>query len=375
MKRNICDYHSSSYSPYNHWESWDDDDYEYGYRKPEVDLQQALDPLIRQMQVYDRHRQQLEKQGGQIADLAVISKTLLKEIPLEGHFRSQTVALADPRSVRRALMDIDYGLHLQVRELGSGMPSYYLCRIKDTYFSNYSLVVEDLYCSPGYPIPDKRFVRFMMGGKEKFFLRLSPYRESVKKELHKKQKPKDAIERKTDKLLYNLGRYVLSQAWHEDQFPGIQTAESFRLTCFPQAIELLYLDLSGDLCELRSEIGDDMIDFFQTTHPQPAIYDFLTKLQELNGVELNELPKQGLSSYVSLQKAFPSFLSTEIPWGNRKPKMPLGTLLLANFSRLDLVGKALEKFDEAVPAKEQLEKEALRIIRAITNKQLDSQVK
>ena len=280
------------------------------------------------------------------------------------------VALTDPGKVRSALRDIDYGLHLQVRELSSGMPCYYLCRIKSIYFSDYnSLVIEDLYQSPGYPMPDKRFVRLMRSGKEKSFLRLSPFRAIIKKGIENK---KDiSIERVTDRILYDLGRYVLGPAWHEDQFPGMQVAGHFGLDWFAQVVELLYLDLSGELCELRSQIDTDMLDFFQTVYPQPAILDFLQKLKDLNGAELNELPKEGLKYYVRLQKVFPGFLRIEIPWGKRKKKTPLNMLLLGNFSRLDLVAKALNNTKESAPARKNLEKAAQDIIHIINEKKGD----
>ncbi|MBE9572442.1 MAG: hypothetical protein IMF11_17590 [Proteobacteria bacterium] len=347
--------------------------YEHGYRF-EIDLHEAIDPLIRQIKMYDNYRQIFEKQGGTFKDLATLSIILSKEICLEGCYGQTKVALTDPSKVRSALYDIDYGLHLQVRELRSGMPCYYLCRIKDIYFSDYnSLVVEDLYCSPGYPMPDKRFVRLMKRGKEKSFLRLSPFREIVKKGIQNKKKKCRSIERETDRILYDLGRYVISPAWHEDQFPGMQAADHFDLTQFPRVIELLYLDLSGELCELRSQIDMAMLDFFQNTYPQPAILDFLKKLKDLNGAELNELLKEGLKNYVNLQKAFSHFLRIEIPWGKRKSKIPLNMLLLGNFSRLDLVGKAVNNSKEAVPAKKHLEKEARKNIRMITKKKLNKE--
>jgi hypothetical protein len=380
MGNNISDYRRSWRNRKYPVEDWYDEyeDYhgfgyghEYGYRF-EIDLHEAIDPLIRQIKMYDNYRQIFEKQGGTFKDLATLSIILSKEICLEGCYGQTKVALTDPSKVRSALYDIDYGLHLQVRELRSGMPCYYLCRIKDIYFSDYnSLVIEDLYCSPGYPMPDKRFVRLMKRGKEKSFLRLSPFREIVKKGIQNKKGR--SIERETDRILYDLGRYVLGPAWHEDQFPGMQAADHFDLTQFPRVIELLYLDLSGELCELRSQIDMAMLDFFQNTYPQPAILDFLKKLKDLNGAELNELLKEGLKNYVNLQKAFSHFLRIEIPWGKRKSKIPLNMLLLGNFSRLDLVGKAVNNSKEAVPAKKHLEKEARKNIRMITKKKLNKE--
>jgi hypothetical protein len=386
MGKDVLNYHRSSQNRKYSREYWYDEyeDYhgfDYGYgseyerRKFEIDLHEAVDPLILHLKTYDKYRQNFEKKGGTIKDLATLSAILSQEICLEGRYGKTKVALKDLSKVRSALYDIDHGICLQVRELRSGMPCYYLCRIKDIYFSDYnSLVVEDLYCSPGYPIPDKRFVRLMKRGKEKSFLRLSPFRDSIKKGIRDLKNQKLSIEHETDRNIYALGRYVLGPAWHEDQFPGMQAADHFELRRFPQVIELLYLLLSGDHCELRSQADSNMLDFFQTTYPHLPIIDFLKKLKDLNGAELNELPEEGLTNYVSLQKAFSDFLSIEIPWGKRKTKMPLNMLLLGNFSRLNLVGKILNQSKDALKAKKRLEKEVQKIIRMITEKEL-SEVK
>ena len=349
--------------------------YGEGYRNSrfEIDIHQAVEPLIRQIKIYDNARQKLEKQGGTIIDLASLVAILSKEIRLKGDYGETKVALRDPVAVRSALFDIDYRLgyrlRLQVRELRSGMPGYYICRTVNVYLPGYnSLIVEDLYCSPGYPIPDKRFVRLMKNGKEESFLRLAPFRADIKKGIQDDEDQNRSMEHKTDRILYNLGRYVLGPAWHEDQFPGMQAADHLKLRYFPQVIELLYLELSGELCELRSQIDEDMLEVFQTMIPNPSILGFLKRLRDLNGAELSEIPKEGLAHYVSLQKAFSQFLSLEIPWGRRKAKMPLNVLLIGNFSRLDLVGKALSQSKNALKAKKRLEDQAQKIISLIIQK-------
>ena len=45
---------------------------------------------------------------------------------------------------------------MDVRQLDSRMPVYFLCRLRKDYWSEYSLIVEDLYRSPGYPLTDER---------------------------------------------------------------------------------------------------------------------------------------------------------------------------------------------------------------------------
>jgi hypothetical protein len=379
MRKNISNANRSRENrqyPSDKWyDEFDYDGFDYGYwsrygsERYDIDIHDAIDPLIRQIKTYDEYRQRFERKGGTIKDLATLSIILSKEIFLDGYFGKTMVQLTDPNKVKSELYHIDYDLHLQVRELPSGMPCYYLCRTKSVYFSDYnSLIIEDLYCSPGYPMPDKRFVRLMKGGKEKSFLRLSPFRKIIKKEIQNEDVRDASMDREADKILYNLGRYVLGPAWHEDQFPGMLAAEHFELTMFPRVIELLYLDLSGELCELRSRIDGEMLEFFETMYSHPAILGFLKKLKILNGAELNELPKEGLRYYVKLQKAFSHFLQIEIPWGKGKTKMPLNMLLLGNFSRLHWVGKSLNQIKAAAPAKKQLEKEAENITRMLIQK-------
>ncbi|BBO80662.1 hypothetical protein DSCO28_12280 [Desulfosarcina ovata subsp. sediminis] len=349
---------------FGHW-------YTSGYRsgRIKIDPYEAVKPLIRHLEIYDRLRQKIERQGGIIEELEALIVVLTQKICLEGYFGKTSVALTDPTAVRSALYDIDDTLRLQARELRSGMTGYYICRIVDIYYADFnSLIVEDLYCSPGYPMPDKRFVRLMRGGRETSFLRLSPYRSQIEKRIEAQQDPEHPWEAEPDQLQYDLGRYVLNPAWHEDQYPGMHAADHFELRKFPQAIELLYMELSGELCELRGQLDPKENDILQSTVSHPFLFGFLKMLEELNGTELNELPKEGLIHYINLQKAFSEFLGIEIPWGRHKTKMSLNTLLLSNFSRLDLVGKALKKSETALEAKRQLEATAQKIMRMATQK-------
>jgi len=117
-----------------------------------------------------------------------------------------------------------------------------------------------------------------------------------------------------------------------------------------------------------------MLDIFRTIIRQPSIFGFLKKLLDLNGAELNDLPKEALAHYVSLLNAFSQFLGIEIPWGRRKTKMPLNKLLLGNFSRLHLVAKALNQSKDALKAKKRLEAKATKIISMMTQKKQKAQV-
>jgi len=135
MGKGISTYHrlwqNRQYSGEERFDEYEDyHGFGYGYgngyrgRSFEIDIHEAVDPLIRQIKTYDDYRQNFEKQGGTIRDLATLSIILSKELFLESCYGQTKVALTDPGKVQSTLYEIDYGLHLQVRELCSGMPCY-----------------------------------------------------------------------------------------------------------------------------------------------------------------------------------------------------------------------------------------------------------
>jgi len=126
MGKNIPNYGKSwrhrKYSVENRYDE-DEDYYGFGYgfgerfghRRLGIDLHEAVDPLIRQLEAYDQSRQKLEKHGGTIKDFAFLSNNLSKEIYLESYNGQAKVALTDPVALRSELNDIKPDLHLQVR--------------------------------------------------------------------------------------------------------------------------------------------------------------------------------------------------------------------------------------------------------------------
>ena len=141
-----------------------------------------------------------------------------------------------------------------------------------------------------------------------------------------------------DDLILEVGKYVFQAGWHDDQRPGTLTAKHLDLPNFHQAIELLYLCLSGDLCELRGIIHPSIVDFFDKIYPQPAIPAFLQKLRPMDGSVLNDLPKKTLNLYIRLSNAFSQFMKSEAAWGNYSSPIPLYKIVFGNFSRLECGG-------------------------------------
>ena len=325
-----------------------------------VNVRAAIEPLLARLREYDGNRRKLEKEGGVIAEINRITELLTQTFPLSGRYRDHTVSLVNPPSLRSALIDIgNDDLHLDVRQLSTRMPVYYLCRIRWDYWSAYSLVVEDVYRSPGYPILDERFVRLMDAGHETYYLRLSPFRAPVAGLAGGEP---DRLEWAVDDILSIVGRHVLQAAWHDDQRPGMLTAAHFGLPHFRQAIELLYLCLSGDLCELRNAVNGNMTAFFRDVYPQPAILTFLTRLAAVDGGAISEIPQSALKLYARLTRHFGQFLGSEVAWGRLHGRVPLYKLVFGNFPRLDLVGAGLRSDPRVQDAVRRLERESQAVI-------------
>ena len=376
-----------------------------------ADARKALEPLLDHIRQYDLLRRKLEEEGGNISELGRVTELLSHPICLKGSFRDSKVALVDQASIRTALFDVGCpDVHVDIRQLATAMPVYYFCRIRRDYWSEYSLIVEDLYQSAGYPIVDERFIRLMDGGHETYYLRLSQFRENVatSRQYSRRSCRAEASARRrnepaaphqhpltaltpqrvqsprctvlpqysrryepaastpapdtlTDDLLYHAGRHVFQAAWHEDQRPGMLTAAHFGLPDFSQAIELLYLCLSGELCELRQAADDRLLAFFEHTYPQPALRAFLEKLAGHDGAAINDIPRAALAAYARLSTAFSRFLGVDVPWGRDAIPRPLYKLVFANFARLEMVADRLQDNPVLQKAAETLNRESRTI--------------
>ncbi len=360
-----------------------------------VDPRETLRPLLGQIRHYDDLRQRLETEGGDINDMTQITWILTEPIVLQDTLhgnRDCMVELVDQTGIRNVFFNLAcHDVHIDVRRLPTGMPVYYLCRIRRDYWSQYSLIVEDLYLSPGYPMPDERFVRLMEFGHEIYYLRLSQFRERVKSFIGtfrlrsasyggqdgtaaspspKKQPsalPEAFRDEQVDDLLYRAGRHIFQAAWHEDQRPGVLTAAHFGLPHFKETIELLYLCLSGELCELRNATTPDLIEFFESAYPQPGIHAFLKLLGHLDGAAINHVPRKALTLYTRLAGSFRLFLDCKAPWGRYRLPMAVRKIVLGNFGRLPMVADILKNDDAIRQAVQTLENESQSVTAEILN--------
>jgi hypothetical protein len=298
-----------------------------------------------------------------------MAQALNRRIMCRSPYGESYACLSNQSALRAMLLDVGGArLHLQVRLLDTRMPVYYLGRLHRDYWAEYGLIVEDLYLSPGYPLTDDRFAKLMDAGHETFFLRLSPFRQGVSALFADRGiRPNDS--RRLDDLLYLLGRHIFQAAWHEDQRLGVMLATHFGLPQFRQAVELLYLCLSGELCELRSAVDEQVLRFFEQVYPQPAIGDFLIMLQRLNGGELNDIPQRAQPLFARLAKTFSRFLNRPAQWAPASRAIPLYKLVFANYSRLPLLAAALGQQGDVKEAAAQLNEDARQIINQILHRE------
>lgn len=343
----------------------DFDDWDWPSRRmTRTVFEDALAPLTQRLRDYDEKRAVLETRAVTPAGLIATMEILKQHFEVDVLGRRNKMALVDQVSVREFLRELwGYECRLEIRSAPSGVPLYYVPRIWHDFESLYSLVLEDIYISPGYPIADERFVKIMWGGHEVYFIRLSPLRAALLDGHGPSLDPK--VQDDADALLRKVGRLVFQACWHEDQYVGMAAAGLFDLVDFRRAVELLYLCLTAELCELRSAVDGAMLGFFQSAYAQPVIAAFLKRLVRLDGRALAEVPQAALRLFPALSQTFNRFLGVEVPWGRRNVPVALYKLLFANFSRLESVRKAIAEKDELRRAAEALEKQSQAVIQAL----------
>lgn len=322
----------------------------------------ALKPLIRQIERWDRRRIRLEQAGGDLADLEKMALILHQPFRIRTRYGTSECRLSDPGGVRRDLLDLDPDLHLEVKQTATRMPVYYLCRRQRDFWSQYSLVVEDYYLSPGYPLQDERFVKLMSGGHENCYLRLSPFRQPLRELLSATD---SATARDPDRVLRQVGKHVFQAAWHDDQRFAFAVADQFGLHAFRQAIELLYLCLGSELCELRGGVREDVLIFFRHIYPQPVLHAFLQGLGHLDGGGLNAVARCAGDFYGVLLRAFGHFLGIELWWPPGSAALPLFKLMTANYGRLRALGSLLQENEALAEAIGYIEGVADNVSRSI----------
>jgi len=347
MSYNYYGYGSGAYGKTyvsSHATQWKADDF----------FRPGLDNMIEALVAFDQKMGELRARGGHISAIQDAIKSLKTPFRVRGTYGESSACLAEPDKVREALRYCgQYDVKFNVRRLPGGFPAYYLVRIHRDYWGAYSLIVEDLYRSPEYRFADNRFDRLMDAGRERFFLRLSEYYEPVAKLVAQEN---DNAAYNTNTTLYALGRCVFQGAWHVDQRLAFVMAQHLGLTWLRQAIELVYLCLSCDLCALRRFLTPTMLRFFEEIYPNEGIARLMARLDTMTGSHMSLLTDRASGAYRRLSRAVSEFLGAELRWSeSHSERTPLWKIVFANFTRMDLVGLQLAHDEDLAAARNTLE--------------------
>lgn len=302
---------------------------------------EGLAPLTNTLKEYEILRRILEYEGGGIELIREITALMNKKVNISGPYNKEDkVSLSDPDQIRILLRTVGQtDLKFSVRRLGHGLPVYYLARVHKDWWGLYSLIVEDVHLSPGYPLLDQRFARLMTHGKERYYLRLSLFRSQVAKMFSESGAQ---VEAHTDDLLYDLGRCIFQGTWHTDQRFVFVFSDVFGLPALRNTIELVYLCLSCDLSMLRRFMTPSMLTFFETCYSNPGIKRLIGRLNVMTGAEMSALNRRALDVYQQITDAINTALSTEIKWTSSwQESLPLWKIIVANVGRLEIVAKQL----------------------------------
>jgi len=313
---------------------------EYGMRPvPSAGLAAAVNPVVERLHAYDRMRQRLMEIGASAQDLEDLAALLRDRFSVKAGGQEHPVALENPEGLKLIIQELSEGaLHLECSLDEYGFPGFYLCRLHRDCGTTPAAVVEDLYISPGYPMPDERFVRLTRNGNPISRMRLSQYRQGTRGILGADGNvPGGAV----DDFLHGIGSLVFQAAWSENQRVAMLAARHFGLQDFWRAVELLCLVRGSDLCELRGSAEESWFSFFRQVYPQPAFVALLEMLPHTDGERLVRLHSDAASRYEELRSAFRSFLLMEVQREGHHGKLPLFKFIFGNLDRLDRVSREL----------------------------------
>lgn len=341
---------------------------------------QLLQPLLDRLRQYDTSHQEFLDSPDRLSTVEQLTDILKKPICFESSPGKESFALTEPSQLRTFLrMRLSDLIVLDTRKDNLGFPVYYLSRLASNDRTEYDIILENLHVSNTYPFEEKQLVRLIRNGHELYHIHLAGFRNQVKSA---SSFGSDINNQKIDDFLIQLGSHCLGAMWHEEQIPARICAREFNLPCFMQAVELLYLCLGADLCELRSHVTEEMIGFFTECYPQPTVSKFLQSLHDRSGYDINQLPTESAENYKKLSYQFQKMLQTNISWQSeaissdsqmnlsvtkQSLTLPLYKLLFANLYRFDSVIPYLNIDDKLLEAVESLEKQAQQVIAQLTH--------
>ncbi|MCD4737063.1 MAG: hypothetical protein K8R53_13550 [Bacteroidales bacterium] len=353
-----------AYKDFKDYSNFEDvylDGYYYGYKQiTHLEKTAKLNFLIKQLEIVDKKIDKILNEKVSLNQLIELNTLLKQGIEIKSGMMVTEFSLIDRKNLERAFYSSDlYDTMLDVRRGSMKFPAYYLCEARSNHFGNYGIITAEYFCSSNYKFNDSRFARLMHFGHEKYFIRMSQFREAATEALKE--------EGKVDNLLYDIGVYFLQSAWHEDQVIGWMVSGHFNLPQFREAIELIYFNLGSDFCEVRERITGDVKLFFKKIYPRAALVKMITKIENSDGNEFQAIEMKSRHWYMELSKAFNELLQCKIEWGMmEKKKVPLYKVVFSNIYRLEKITKDIYKGNPKIAQScKRLEETAKRGIEAI----------
>lgn len=299
------------------------------------ELLQRLAPLLTQIRRVDGIVAKISKGEGRVADLVDLEQVLEEPFSVAGT-KQKSVQLSQPSDLRIALSTLSQELHLEVHAMDGKYPCYLLCRVT-TDWDAPDTVLEDLHISSVANdfFPDERFTVLLRHGRSRVFLRLSPYREKLRKHLADTSL-KEPSDWECDDVLQSVATLVLAAAWYEDQRLPFYVADVFGLHQFRAALEQVGFVLGSQLYQVTTALqdeGETTINFFDHVYENQHLARLIERLA-CHGVEdPSRLETASREAFVALNQAFSVFLSTTDTLKDLE-RLELYKIVLGNFGRL-----------------------------------------
>jgi hypothetical protein len=170
------------------------------------------------------------------------------------------------------------------------------------------------------------------------FIRLSPYREKLRKHLAETWS-REPTDRECDQLLESTATLVLGAAWYEDQAIPFHVSRVFSLTTFKSALEQVAWVLGSDLYQVATALQDDgkaIVAFFDHVYDNRNLARLIECLACHGVQDLSHLEKAAREAFLQLNTAFSTFMSTTNAIQDLE-RLELYKIILGNFGRLDEV--------------------------------------
>jgi len=274
------------------------------------DVLQGLQPLLVQIRRVEEVLERIRRGEGTVGDLGVLERRLCEPVVLKGTCSDRTVSLVQPQAVRGALQGMGRELHLEVHAMPDRYPCYLLCRLGADWDAP-DTVVEELHVSPRNDFfPDERFVILSRRGRSRTFLRLSIFRDRLRRRLA--GTVRYALEDTCDRVLESAAKLVFGSAWYEDQRLPFHVSSVFGLTRFRWAVELVGFALGTDLYGVSTALRDcqRVLEFFENIYDNRPLARLLGQLARRRPSRLSRLEDAARRAFVRLNDCFAEFLGT-----------------------------------------------------------------